>query len=298
MQDPNIIATLLATKSDLAKRGFQLKYNEERYQAPADDTRPFSKENTPCPGEDSDDEDSNDKEPKDEDGTAHRLELAFDKPPKNVNDGYVCGWGPDCDIQLVDRESLRPGDRKKVEKVGKKHFSITFDAQRRVILRDASKYGTTVSYDGAGNELRSHFTWIIFPDFETIEVSIPRADISFEIKLGKHKDCEDEFSANVDKVFPPSVRMGEGGLATPMLQLHMPSGNGSVVSSGTTTLGRGPIYLRHERIGKGTFGRVYRMTDVSTGKPYAGKYIDDFDCTREVTVMSEVKHVRTSSDMQ
>jgi hypothetical protein len=303
MQDPNIIATLVPIR-ELATRAFQFEHNEERYYPPANDTRPFTRENTPYPGEDLKDEDLKDEDlkdenPKDEDATSHRLKLSFDKPPKNVNDGYVCGWGPDCDIQLVDRENLRPGDRDKVEKVSKKHLSFAFDAQRRVILRDSSTYGTTVSYDGkAGNELRSHFTWIIFPDFETIEVSIPRADISFKIKLGKHEDRDEEFFANVDKVFPPSVRMGEGGLATPMLQLDVYSQNTSVASSGTTTLGRGPIYLQHERIGKGTFGKVYRMTDVSTGKPYAGKYIDDADCTREVAILREVKHVRTSSSMQ
>jgi hypothetical protein len=297
MDDPNIIAILIAT-TNRAERACQLKYNEERYQAPADDTRPFSKENTPCPGEDSDDEDSNDKEPKDEDGTAHRLELAFDKPPKDVNYGYVFGWGPDCDIQLVDRENLRPGDRKKVGKVSQRHFSITFDAQRRVVLRDSSKYGSAVSYDGAGNELRSHFTWIIFPDFETIEVSIPRADISFKIKLGTHKNRDEEFFANVDAVFPPSVRMGEGGLATPMLQLTMSSQNTSVASSEAATPRDGPIYLRHERIGKGAFGKVYRLTDVSTGEPCAGKSFDYSDCEREVAVMRAVEHVRTSSGMK
>ena len=299
MDDPNIIATLIATGTNRAERAFQFEHIKERYEAPADDARPFSKENTPCLGEDSDDEDSNYKEPKNKDATSHRLELSFDKPPMDVNYGFVFGWGPDCDIQLLDREDLRPGDRDKVGKVSQGHFTFTFDAQRRVVLRDFSKYGTTISYDGkAGNELRSHFTWIIFPGYKTIEISIPRADISFKIKLETHEDRDEEFFTNVDRVFPPGVRMGEGGLATPMLQLHMSSQNRSVASSGTTTLGPGPIYLQHERIGKGTFGKVYRMTDVSTGTPYAGKYIDDSDCTREVAILRQVKHVRIFSCLQ
>ena len=298
MDDPNIIATLIATESDLAKRAFQLDHNEKRYRAPTSDTKPFSKENTPCPGEDSDDEDPQGEDLKDEDETAHRLKLSFDRPPKDVSYGYVFGWGPDCDIQLVDRENLRPGDRKRVEKVSQRHFSITFDAQRRVILRDSSTYGTTVSYDGAGEELRSYFTWIIFPGYKTIEVSIPRADISFKIKLGKHKKHRQEFLANVDAMFPPSVRMGEGGLATPMQHLEMHSQNRSVASSGIATPRRGPIYLQHERIGKGTFGRVYRVTNVSTGEDYAGKSIDYSDCKREVAIMRQIDHVRTSGGMR
>ena len=293
MQDPIIIAVLIATESDLAKRAFELVHNEDRYQAPISDTKPFSRENTPYPGEDPEDEDL-----KDEDDTAHRLRLSFDKPPKDVGYGYVFGWGPDCDVQLVDRENLQPGDRKRVEKVSQRHFSITFDAQRRVTLRDSSKYGTAVTYDGKAGETRSDFTWIIFPDIKTIEVSIPRADISFKIKLGKHKNRDEEFAANVDKVFPPSARMGEGGLATPMLQLHIPSGDGSIASSGIATPRRGAIYLQHERIGKGAFGKVYRATNVSTGKDYAGKSIDNSDCEREVAIMRQIDHVRSSGGMQ
>ena len=152
--------------------------------------------------------------------------------------------------------------------------------------------------DKAGDELRSHFTWIIFPGFKTIEVSIPRADLSFKIKLGRHEDRDEEFFANVDAVFPPSVRMGEGGLATPMLQLHIPSGDGSIASSGIATPRRGAIYLQHERIGKGAFGRVYRVTNVSTGKDYAGKSIDNSDCEREVAIMRRTDHVRSSGGMQ
>jgi serine/threonine protein kinase len=91
--------------------------------------------------------------------------------------------------------------------------------------------------------------------------------------------------------------MGEGGLATPMQQLIMPSQDTSVTASGSATPRRGPIYLQHERIGKGSFGRVYRVTDVSTGIDYAGKYIDHSDCRREVAVMREVDHVRTSGGM-
>jgi hypothetical protein len=199
----------------------------------------------------------------------------------------------------VDRENRRPGDRKKVEKVSQKHFSITFDAQRRVIVRDSSKHGTGVSYDGqAQNEIRDHFTWIIFPGFKTIEVSIPSADISFKIKLGKHENRDEEFFANVDKVFPPSVRMGEGGLATPMQRLVMSSQNRSVASSEAATPRDGPIYLRHERVGKGAFGKVYRLTNVSTGEPYAGKSFEYFDCEREVDIMRAIEHVRTSSGMK
>ena len=294
MDDPNIIATLMASGMNRAERAFQFEHNKQRYEAPTDDIRPFSRETTPYSGDD-----FQDGNPKDKDATSHRLKLSFDRPPKNMSKGYVFGWGPGCDIQLVDRDDLRPGDREQVGMVSQKHFSITFDTERRVVLRDASTNRTAVSYDGqAGNELRRHFTWIIFPDFEKIEVSIPSADISFIIKLGTHKNCDKEYRANMDRVFPPSVRIGEGGLATPFQQLNMHSKDTSVAPSGLATPRDGPIYLRHERIGKGAFGRVYRVTNVSTGDDYAAKYIDYSDCAREVAVMEKIDHVRTPCGMR
>ena len=110
--------------------------------------------------------------------------------------------------------------------VSQNHFSITFDAERRVVLRDASTNRTAVSYNGqARNELRRHFTWIIFTSVETIEVSIPRAGLLFQIRSGVHKDREEEYFANVDKMLPPNIRVGEGGLSMPMLHLDCMSNN-------------------------------------------------------------------------
>jgi hypothetical protein len=92
--------------------------------------------------------------------------------------------------------------------------------------------------------------------------------------------------------------MGEGGLATPMQQLVVRSEDTSVAPSGSATPRDGPIYLRHERIGKGVFGRVYRVRNVSTGDEYAAKYIDYSDCAREVAVMKKIDHVRTFCGMR
>ena len=229
-----------------------------------------------------------------EDNFGHRLKLSFSKLPKNVNHGFVFGWGPDCDIQLVDRKNLQPGDRDKVKNVSQRHFSITFDAQRGVILRDTSTNGTTVSYDAqAKDEIRSYFTWIIFPGFKTIEASIPSAELSFKIQLGSHDSCEAQFFANVDAVLPQRLRTEDSMLASPIMQLNMRSRDTSVAASGAGTPRHGPIYLLRKQIGKGTFGKVYTVIDVSTGNQYAGKsfFEQDYKLDREVAIMKEVKHV-------
>ena len=103
MDDPNIIATLIATKS-LTERAFEHKHNKKRYRAPTSVARPFSRQNTPYEdpeGEDRESDNPKNEDLKDEDETAHRLKLSFDRPPKDVSYGYVFGRGPDCDIQLV-----------------------------------------------------------------------------------------------------------------------------------------------------------------------------------------------------
>ena len=280
MEDPNIIATLIATKP-LAERTSQLDHNCDRYEPPLSDDRPFSRESTPFPGEDQGDNAD----------VGHRLKLSFDKPPKNVREGFVFGWDPGCDIQLVDRQNFRPEDRKKVQYISKKHFSITVDAQRRVILRDSSRVGTAVSYDGqAQDEIRSRFTWIIFPDFDSIEVKIPGADISFEIQLGKHDSCEAQYFANVDSAFPQRRRPEESGLTSPMHKLNVRSQNTSAALSEAVTPRQGPIYLLHESLGHGAFGRVYKVVDVSTGHSYAGKSFYTPDWNREVNIMKKVTH--------
>ena len=283
MEDPNIIATLIATDSRLAERAFQLDHNYVRYESPPSDNRPLSsRESTPFFGQDT---------PSGADN-GHRLKLSFDKPPKTAREGFVFGWDPGCDIQLVDRKNFRPEDRAKVKYISKRHFSITFDAQRRVILRDSSRVGTAVGYDGqAKDEIRSRFTWIIFPDFESIEVKIPGADISFKILLATHDRCEAQYLANVDSVFPKRRKLEESGLTTPMRSLNVRSQNTSGALSEAVTPRQGPIYLLHESLGHGAFGKVYKVVDVSTGHPYAGKSFYRPDWNREVNIMKKVTHV-------
>nr|POF26278.1 calcium/calmodulin-dependent protein kinase type ii delta 1 chain [Quercus suber] len=294
MQEPNVIATLSATGSALAERAFTFGHNRERYRMPAHDDKSFSRKTTLSSERSSQDMTLRDHDD-DDDEHEHRLQLTFDKPPKTAKDGFVFGWGSDCDIQLVDRDNPQYTNPRRVAVVSERHFSITFDPQRRVIVRDRSTNGTAVTYDGEGGATRSHFTWIIFPGYKTIEISIPSAKIFFDIRLGKHEEHSEEFNANIDGVFPLSSRMGEGQLAVPVQQLHMRSQSTSVATSGGAIPDCRAIYLKHEQIGRGAYGVVYRVSNVSTGEECAARYIDpsDLDYVREIAIMKELDHVRS-----
>lgn len=84
--------------------------------------------------------------------TVHRIELKFDKPPKDPASGFAFGTDEKtCDIQLGRRGAV-PG-------ISGHHFNITFNEERRLILKGLSTRGIAVSYDSqAKDEVRYRFT--------------------------------------------------------------------------------------------------------------------------------------------
>ncbi|KAL0942921.1 camk family protein kinase [Colletotrichum truncatum] len=77
------------------------------------------------------------------------LELSFTNPPKN-HTGFVLGTDPGCDILLPKLPGISP-----------RHCHITFDAERRLIVRDTSDAGTAIWYDGNSNGDRTRESWIV-----------------------------------------------------------------------------------------------------------------------------------------
>jgi FHA domain-containing protein len=82
------------------------------------------------------------------------LSLSFDHRPRGLR-GFVIGTDPkSCDIVLP-----------KVRGVSRRHCHITFDSEKRLVLRDTSKHGTTVWYDGRNNGCRRAYTWLLSSGF-------------------------------------------------------------------------------------------------------------------------------------
>lgn len=82
------------------------------------------------------------------------ISLSFDYQPKSHH-GFVIGTDPKtCDVVLP-----------KVLGISRRHCHITFDSEKRLILRDTSKYGSSVRYDGRGNGVRRRGSWVLSSGF-------------------------------------------------------------------------------------------------------------------------------------
>ena len=59
---------------------------------------------------------------------------------------------------------------------------------------------------------------------------------------------------------------------------------------------QGHIYITDKLLGKGGFGKVYRVRDVSSGNQYAGKVFDRFpqEWKREIKILKRLSHVSTN----
>jgi len=89
----------------------------------------------------------------------------------------------------------------KLRGISRRHCSLTFDAERRLVLRDFSSAGTIVTYDGKGRETRRHFTWILSEEgvkwaSKTI-VEIQK--IAFQVIVSRHETHPGIYIGSVDR---------------------------------------------------------------------------------------------------
>lgn len=161
------------------------------------------------------------------------LQLAFSNGPK-FGSGFVLGTDPNsCDIVLPPLPT-----------VSRRHCYLTFDAERRLILRDCSTNGTIVEFDGRGGERRRHFTWILsgheVPDATKRIVIEIDAYLKFEVVIPK-PSSRIEYSENVDKFLeeiavsrPLNGNQSTASTAVPVrTQGTLANGASSVVSNGS-----------------------------------------------------------------
>jgi hypothetical protein len=132
-----------------------------------------------------------DEEDNTQDNTSYPgLQLTFNRGPK-AGQGLVLGTDPNCDIVLPQ-----------LSKISRFHCALTFDAQRRLILRDFSKYGTIVTYDDKGGESRRHFMWILGGHRVprgTQKIVMEIQGVSFRIIVSTHDENPRLYEANVDR---------------------------------------------------------------------------------------------------
>lgn len=207
-----------------------------------------------------------------------RLHLAFNSGLKS---GLGLMFGTDskrCDIVLP-----------RLRYISQRHCYLTFDVERRLILRDFSTHGTIVRYDEKGGELRRHFTWILgghdVPR-RTKKIVVEIQGVSFRIAVSHVNKDPDLYNAKVNRFLQEADEPHLNGL-----------GIESPTPRGARTPNQGPIRLKQEILGKGTFAVVRRFWDVSNGVEYAYKEPRDkrrFDrkaWEKEIDIMRQISHV-------
>ncbi len=226
------------------------------------------------------------------------LRLTFTSELK-CGKGLMFGTDPNCDIVLP-----------KLKHVSKRHCYLTFDDQRRLVLRDCSSLGTAVKYDDAGGEVRRSllikdregretchdFTWILsgHPFLEsTKRIYIEIQGINFRIVVPKDIINSHLYQANIDR-FLQHIKAND---ELPIGRLGVQSTRSTAPPSGAHTPNQGPLRLKQATLGKGTFAVVRCYWDVSSGVEYAykepcnKKNFDRKMWEKEANIMSQVSHV-------
>ncbi len=202
---------------------------------------------------------------------ASKIHLTFDQKSKNLGKGFVFGSDPQtCDVLLGAWAGI-----------SRQHFRITFNARGEVILVDTSRFDTNVSYNGEKLPDRNQFTWIFFDRYDNIKVTLNKRkenELIFQIEWPKNrKFCLAQYEAHRD------VYLEECRNATPSLsRLGMDS---------LQSQRRQPIYLPEEELGRGNFGRINKVVNVSTGDEHAGKEFYGGNWKKEVEILRKVSHV-------
>jgi len=216
------------------------------------------------------------------------LVVRFSDVPR-TDRGLIFGSNPHCDVVL------------NIRGISNAHFSLTFDEEKRLIVKDlVSSLGTEVTYDGKGEGHRRQFQWIVaghnIPhNMKRIIVKI-RDIISFLLVVPSHDILSPAYIGSATKFLQGAATaeslLDDLGLSRPRTR----------VATGTHTPGTGEIHLR-KTLGEGSFGVVTHLWNVSTGsecvvkEPTArairARQVNPGAWEREARVMERVSHVCT-----
>lgn len=189
-------------------------------------------------------------------------ELTFDQP--RTLSGIVFGKHPTCDVVLGGTG------------VSKHHCAITFKKSPaniyRLILRDFSSNGTEVRYDTQGRGVRINFEWILDDNTGVAPARIIIAVIpgSLEFLIVPCIPFADRAGTGYVTAVEQFLRGREcyGNLID---EATLVSGSTTQPVSQSHTLSRSSIFLTKRKLGRGGFGEVLFVWDVSTGQQYACK---------------------------
>lgn len=216
------------------------------------------------------------------------IELRFSDIPRSTH-GRIFGRNPTSDVVLPEVKGL-----------SYHHFGLTFDDNRRLIVKDwGSLAGTEVSYDGEGKGRRRGFCWIVggdpIPQAKTSIIITIDDTIEFRV-VAVHHDIKSQ--AYMDKV--DRFRQGTATADDLFGDLDLPQHPDTELPTGAHTPGKGEIHLR-KKIGSGSYGIVTHFWNVSNGNEYALKepkekairqrMVDADAWRKEARIMAHLSHV-------
>lgn len=185
------------------------------------------------------------------------IELRFSKIPQSSH-GLLFGCSKKCDVILPNLKGL-----------SNYHFGLTFDDERRFIVKDLEcAIGTEVTYNNKRKGRRRKFNWIIGGDktAHRQEHTIIKVDdhVQFQVVATEHDITCQSYIDNVNK-FCQGSATAEGLIHDLDIFRRDPE-----LPTGAHTPGQGPIYVK-KKIGKGGFGVAIHCWNVSTGNEFVIK---------------------------
>lgn len=178
------------------------------------------------------------------------------------------------------------GEYDEIYNIGRQTFSITLNEQMEVILKHHKNTNrTVVQYGTQRPKPRGEMVWIMLTRSDRITVTSANM-LEFEVILQK-PGPQTELCRSLRAQFLKDVECSMPSMPLLALDSGPSTANTSVVSTPNTR----PFYYRckDQVLGRGSFGEVTVVIDVSTGKEYAGKtFFGTFD-RREVDILARQK---------
>ncbi|WAO87066.1 Hypothetical protein NCS54_00436100 [Fusarium falciforme] len=183
--------------------------------------------------------------PEDTRGSPPCAEIRFSNIPRTSR-GILIGSHSECDIVVP------------LKGVSSRHISITFDDQKRLIVKDwGSLVGTQVTYDSQGAGTRSKFQWIIggaeVPRNTANIILDLQNGISFRIVASRHDTSCPDYIEKADRFC-----CGTASAEELLDDLDLISRPMTMAPTGANTPGTDDIYLK-KKLGEGNFGVVTQL---------------------------------------
>ena len=160
-----------------------------------------------------------------------------------------------------------------------KQYDITVDDNLCIWLYDLhSKYGTAVEHEGQNhNQVRKKETWILAYQpgseqrFATIEVF--SGGLGLQIEFPNHNAADPRYIENLRAFVKECEKTGkERKEAIPDVdELGLASGKTTVAPTDAPSLRESLLYFKGEKVGKGSFGEVFKCIQLRHGTLLAAK---------------------------